>query len=88
MGQSVDRRKVKALFFGPLRDIVGSEELILDPGEALTGQSAFESLAKRFPALCPWRQSLRLAINRQYAPFEQKLDPGDEICFIPPVSGG
>jgi molybdopterin converting factor small subunit len=88
MGQSVDIQKVRALFFGPLRDIVGSDELILDSGEAVTGQTAFESLAKRFPALRPWRQSLRLAINRQYAPFEQNLDPGDEICFIPPVSGG
>jgi molybdopterin synthase sulfur carrier subunit len=31
---------------------------------------------------------LRPAINGQYADWDQQLDPGDELAFIPPVAGG
>jgi molybdopterin converting factor small subunit len=29
-----------------------------------------------------------LSVNRRYAPFETPLEDGDEVAFIPPVSGG
>jgi len=87
-GQVTDTRTVKVLFFGPLRDIVGAEEFSLPLDDSATGQSAFEALVRKFPALAPWRTSLRLAVNKQYAAFEHRLGEGDEICFIPPVSGG
>jgi len=88
MEQLTDTRTVKVLFFGPMRDIVGAGELCLPLEDWATGQSAFEALARKFPALMPWRASLRLAVNKQYTTFEHRLGAGDEICFIPPVSGG
>jgi molybdopterin converting factor small subunit len=30
----------------------------------------------------------RVAVNRRFAPFDQRLAPADEIALIPPVSGG
>ena len=32
--------------------------------------------------------SPRVAINRQFASPEQRIDVGDEIALIPPVAGG
>ena len=81
-------RSVTALFFGPVREVVGTGILPLDVEAPFTGDAAFDALASRFPALLPWRGSLRLAVNREYAPFGQELAPGDEISFLPPVSGG
>jgi len=79
---------VTALFFGPLREIIGTEALRLDVPAPFTGDAAFECLAGRFPRLRTWRGTLRLAVNREYVAFDRILAAGDEISFIPPVSGG
>ena len=34
------------------------------------------------------RETVHLAINDEYAPWETPLRPGDRVVFIPPVSGG
>jgi len=81
-------RNVTALFFGPVRELVGAGSLSLEVDPPFTGDAAFEALAARYPALRSWRGSLRLAVNREYVPFEKVLDAGDEISFLPPVSGG
>ncbi|EDY38331.1 ThiS family, putative [Cyanobium sp. PCC 7001] len=31
---------------------------------------------------------VRVAINQQFAPPDQPLQPGDELAFLPPISGG
>jgi len=81
-------RCVTALFFGPVREVVGTDTMTLDLNAPFTGDAAFEALAGRYPGLLPWRGSLRLAVNREYASFGRILAPGDEISFLPPVSGG
>ena len=75
-------------FFGPVRDILACDELQWDVPAPGTGEAAFESLASVYPALKPWKQSLGFAVNLEYVPFTHSLRPGDEISFIPPVSGG
>ena len=45
-------------------------------------------LAAGYPVLAPRRPSLGASINRRYAPFDTVLSEGDELVFIPPVSGG
>ena len=41
-----------------------------------------------YPALDEKRASLAAAINQRYASFDDDLAEGDELVFIPPVSGG
>ncbi len=81
-------RSVTALFFGPVRELIGTDALPLEVEAPFTGDAAFDALAARFPPLRPWRASLRLAVNREYTSFDRILAPGDEISFLPPVSGG
>lgn len=79
---------VTVKFFGPLRDIVQRDDLTLDLSDSCTGEDAFEKLAEDFPDLLKWKQSVRLALNLEYVRFSHGLKPGDEVSFIPPVSGG
>lgn len=79
---------VNVKFFGPLRDVVMQDELKLDLPDPSTGDEAFERLVGLFPTLKQWKQSTRLAVNLEYVQLAHSLRAGDELCFIPPVSGG
>lgn len=50
--------------------------------------SVFEAYALRFPRLGELRKSIVLARNQQFAPGSTPVADGDEIAFLPPVSGG
>jgi molybdopterin converting factor small subunit len=84
----ITMRTVTAVFFGPVRELTGTDTIPLDVAPPYTGEAAFDAIATRFPGLRPWRSSLRLAVNREYTSFGHVLVAGDEISFLPPVSGG
>jgi molybdopterin converting factor subunit 1 len=79
---------VNVKFFGPLRDIVQHDEMTVELPSISTGESAFDSLSESYPELRKWKQSVRLAVNLEYVQFTHGLEAGDEVSFIPPVSGG
>lgn len=53
-----------------------------------TPEGAWQSLVATHPELALRRANLAVAINRKYAKFDSALQENDEVCFIPPVSGG
>jgi molybdopterin converting factor subunit 1 len=75
-------------FFGPVRDIVKKDDIMIHVPPPYDGESAYRVLVALYPELERWRQSLRLAVNLEYVPFDHLLQSGDEVSFIPPVSGG
>ena len=79
---------VNVKFFGPLRDITQQDQLTIGIPESATGEELFERLASQYPDLRKWKESVRLAVNLEYVKFSSELKSGDEISFIPPVSGG
>lgn len=80
--------KIEVKLFGPVRDVVGTDSIELEVQAPYAGNDAFEALVSRYPGLRPWRSSVRLAVNLEYVPFSHVLRSGDEVSFIPPVSGG
>lgn len=79
---------IHTLFFSVLRDAVGAtEQAVTLPGGA-TGYDLFDVLAAEHSGLERYRSVVRLAVNRRYVSFETELSDGDEVVFIPPVSGG
>jgi len=80
--------KVTVLFFGVTHDLTGcsQEKLELPEGENLGGlRRRYES---RFPALLAVGNALLLAVNQEIASASTPLHDGDEVAFMPPVSGG
>jgi molybdopterin converting factor subunit 1 len=80
--------RIRVRLFASLREAAGRSELEIDLEEPATAEDAWRRLAESFPSLASRRTSLAAAVNRRYATFAHALAEGDELVFIPPVSGG
>jgi molybdopterin synthase sulfur carrier subunit len=80
--------RVRVRLFASLRETAGAPEASLELAAGSTAEDAWRRLAGDFPALVPRRASLAVSVNRRYARFDTALQDGDELVFIPPVSGG
>jgi molybdopterin synthase sulfur carrier subunit len=87
LGQSRSVR-LRVRLFASLREAAGVAEVLLDLPAGSTAEQAWGRLVADFPALAPRRASLAVSVNRRYARFDTVLQEGDELVFIPPVSGG
>jgi len=79
---------IKVLFFGQLKDITGLREDRLELGDGAHVETVFDHYAGRFPRLRELSRSIVLAQNQQFAAASAPIADGDEIAFLPPVSGG
>ena len=80
--------RVRVRLFASLREAVGQGEVELDLPSDATAEDAWARLAQDYPGLADRRPRLTAAVNRRYAPFDTALSDGDELVFVPPVSGG
>jgi len=84
-----DRITVEVQLYARLRELCGdrpSVETRIPAGSS--AEQCFEQLCGRFEALASYRETLAVAVNDEYASWEQALQDGDIVAFIPPVSGG
>jgi len=80
--------RVTIRLFATLRDLAGAGELTREaPPEATVG-AVWASLVREFPALAPYASSVSAAVNADYARMGSRVRDGDEVAFLPPVSGG
>jgi MoaE-MoaD fusion protein len=80
--------RVKVLFFGMLKDIVGRSEDTIEVAEGSHLESVFARYARQFPRLTDLESSILLACNHEFCDRSAAVREGDEIAFLPPVSGG
>ncbi len=80
--------RARVLFFGLLKDVVGcaAEEREFAAGANL--KAVFDAYAAEHPELRAMAGSIVLARNQEFASLETALGEGDEVAFLPPVSGG
>lgn len=79
---------VRVRLFATLRELAGTPDLQLELTGATSVEDCWFRLCEQFPGLSSWRDSVRPARNLQYVDWDATLDPGDELAFLPPVSGG
>lgn len=80
--------RIKVLFFGLVRDVVGLREDSVDIADGGKLSQVFEHYASRFPRLREMSGSIVLALNQQFSSPSAPLAEGDEVALLPPVSGG
>jgi molybdopterin converting factor subunit 1 len=79
---------VKVLFFGRLRELTGHGEDSAEFAHAATVEQVFALYASRHPELAKYRSSVVASRNQEFAAWDTPLCSGDEVAFLPPVSGG
>ena len=79
--------KVKTLFFGIARDIVGENELLFDLDGFKTIGDLEMVLIRQYPDLSDIK-NFAFAVNEVYADRDYSIQQNDLIAILPPVSGG
>src|SRR6202158_3264440 len=79
---------VRTRLFARLREQAGTDAETVEVRESATVADVYEALQKLHPALDPNRGSVRAAVNQEFAEWGARVAAGDEVAFIPPVSGG
>jgi molybdopterin converting factor subunit 1 len=74
--------------FARLRELVGASELTRQVPDGAVALDAWQTLVAEFPALGDHTRSISCAVNEEYARLTAALKDGDEVAFLPPVSGG
>lgn len=79
----------KIMFFAQIRELIDTDSLLLD-AQQLTVADLLEQLSKRG---VKWSLALKekvvlCAVNQSLVDFNYLIQPGDEVAFFPPVTGG
>src|SRR5580765_3678844 len=80
--------RIRVLFFGVLKDLVGStgESLELQDGATVADVlTHYEAQVPRIRELLP---AVALSVNQHYSGPGAVLGDNDEVALLPPVSGG
>jgi len=91
--------RVKVRLFAQLRDLAGRGDLdcTVDAADAPTDaalantvrvEDVWQALVRDHPALASFTRAMSTAVNLEYARLDTPVRDGDEVAFLPPVSGG
>lgn len=80
--------KIRILFFAAYRELLGRGELTMEMPEGSAVAELLQALWGREGPYGLLPAAPVVAVNRDFASLETRLEDGDEVAFIPPVAGG
>ncbi len=80
--------RVTIRLFARLRDLAGTGEITREVPAGATVATVWRALVCEFPAMAEYETAISSAVNSDYARRDTPVADGDEIAFLPPVSGG
>lgn len=80
--------QVSVLLFGALREATGAKELTLELPAGATVADLGELLSRELPGFDALRVRARTSVNQRIVAAGETLAEGDEVAWLPPVSGG
>lgn len=80
--------RITVKLFARLKDLAGSGEFVREVPAPATVQSVWKSLTAEMPSLVQYEGTMSVAVNAEYAKMAATVREGDEVAFLPPVSGG
>ncbi len=79
-------QRIQVQYFALLREQAGRSEEQVETAAA-SPDALYAELQAKHGFTLPGRM-LKVAVNDDFAPWDQPLKPGDRVVFIPPVAGG
>jgi len=79
---------VTVRLFARLRELTGASELTRELPEGAVARTLWDSLVRDYPVLEAYGPAISCAVNEEYARLTTPLAAGDDVAFLPPVSGG
>ncbi|OLC69106.1 MAG: molybdopterin converting factor subunit 1, partial [Actinobacteria bacterium 13_1_40CM_4_65_12] len=79
---------VRTRLFARLREQAGTDAETVEVRPGSTVDEVYDALQKAHAGLEANRESVRVAVNQEFADWDAIVSDGDEVAFIPPVSGG
>ena len=80
--------RVTIRLFARLRDLAGAGELVREVPDQATVQTVWNALKSEMPSLVEYEKTMSVAVNAEYSRMAAAVHDGDEVAFLPPVSGG
>ena len=80
--------RVTVRLFARLRDLAGSGELVREVSTPATVETVWRSLVADMQELRDYERTMSVAVNADYSKMSASVSDGDEVAFLPPVSGG
>jgi molybdopterin synthase sulfur carrier subunit len=74
-------------YFAKIKELTGKEQEVL-PITTMTVQEIKEWVSQTYIGFSQYASSVLVALNEEYALPEDRIQSGDIVAFIPPVSGG
>jgi molybdopterin converting factor subunit 1 len=80
--------RVTVRLFAQLRDLAGTSDLECTVAYGASVEDVWRTLLRDHPALASFSRAMSVAVNLDYARMDAPVQDGDEVAFLPPVSGG
>ena len=80
--------RLSVRLFARLREIAGRDTLEHEVPDRSSLGDVWASLAQKWPAMRAFDATVSGAVNEEYARMSREVHEGDEVAFLPPVSGG
>jgi molybdopterin converting factor subunit 1 len=78
---------IRVRLFARLRELAGVETQDVKASAGARVASVYAAMRAYHPALPP-QEGVRAALNHEFVDWDTAVAEGDEVAFIPPVSGG
>ena len=80
--------KIKIKYYSVYQNMLKKNEEIIEINNSAMVSDVFEWVMKDYPQKNNFLKITRFAVNSEFSSLEHRLKEGDEVVFIPPVSGG
>ena len=80
--------RVTVRLFARLREIAGRDTIEHDVAAQSSVADVWKLLVTQWPAMAAFDRTVSGAVNAEYARMSSEVKDGDEVAFLPPVSGG
>ena len=78
--------QIQVIYFAKLRDLIGLDEEIFSMVEGDNPSDVLASIKKKHNI--DVGNNFKIAVNDEFSQWDIKLNNGDRLVFIPPVTGG